>query len=60
MPPAIELVPNQATLAKPLFPTEEAYNEFRESFMEEAIPELDRLLEARRKSEQEARQRLLK
>jgi hypothetical protein len=54
-----ELIPNEAAVAKPLF-SDEAYSEFRESFMEEAIPELDRLLEARRKSEQEARQRLLK
>ncbi len=60
MPAVIELVPNEAAVAKPLFSDEKAYNEFRESFMDEAIPELDRLLEARRKSEQEARQRLLK
>ena len=60
MPPVIELVPNEAEVAKPLFSSDEAYNEFRESFMDEVIPELDRLLEARRKSEQEARQRLLR
>lgn len=60
MPPVIELVPNEAAVAKPLFADEQAYTAFRESFMDEAIPELDRLLEARRKSEQDARQRLLK
>lgn len=60
MPQVIELVPNQAAVATPLFPDNEAYNEFRESFMDEAIPELDRLLDARRKSEQEARERLLR
>lgn len=56
----LELVPNEAQVAKPLFPTDKAYNEFRESFMNEAIPELERLLDARRKSEMESAQRLLK
>ncbi len=60
MPPVIELIPNEAEVAQPLFSDEDAYNRFRESFMDEVIPELDRLLEARRKSEQEARQRLLR
>lgn len=60
MPPTIEILPNQTEVAMPLFPDQADYNSFRESFMEKAIPELDILLEARRKSEQEARQRLLK
>lgn len=60
MPPTIEFLPNQSEVAKPLFADQAAYNEFREDFMSQAIPELDRLMEARRKSEQEARQRLLK
>jgi hypothetical protein len=60
MPTVPELVPNEAELAKPLFAREEDYADFRESFMDKAIPELERLLEARRKSEQESRQRLLR
>jgi hypothetical protein len=60
MSTTLELIPNEAAVSKPLFATEEAYHQFRETFMDEAIPELDRLMEARRKSEQEARQRLLK
>lgn len=60
MPPVIEILPNQAKVAKPLFSSRSDYNQFRESFMAKAKPDLDRLLEARRKSEQAARQRLLK
>jgi hypothetical protein len=60
MPPVLELVPNEAAISKPLFADETEYNQFRDSYMDEVIPELDRLLEARLKSEQEARQRLLR
>lgn len=60
MPPILELVPNQKELSRPLFPSEEAYLAFCESFSEEVRPELERLEEARRKSELEARQRLLR
>jgi hypothetical protein len=60
MPEVIELIPNQATLTQPLFPDAKGYAEFRESFMDQVIPELERLQEARRKSEQESRQRLLR
>jgi hypothetical protein len=60
MPPVLELVPNEAAISKPLFADEAAYNQFRESYMEKVIPELERLQEARLKSEQEARQRLLR
>ena len=60
MPEVIELIPNQAAVAQPLFPDAKAYAEFRESFMNEVIPEMERLQEARRKSEQESRERLLR
>ena len=60
MPPVLELVPNEADISKPLFPDDAAYQQFRESFIESMAPELERLQEARRKSEQEARQRLLR
>lgn len=60
MPEVIELIPNQAAVSQPLFPDAEAYAQFRESFMNEAIPELERLQDARRRSEQESRQRLLR
>ncbi|MSU49002.1 MAG: hypothetical protein EXS37_07950 [Opitutus sp.] len=60
MPEILELIPNQAAVMQPLFPDATAYAEFRESFMNEVIPELERLQEARRKSEQESRERLLR
>lgn len=60
MPHPLELLPDENQLATPLFPTPEEYVEFRESFMEEVIPRQEQWLEARRKSEEEARQRLLR
>ncbi|HNY42273.1 MAG TPA: hypothetical protein PKJ41_17850 [Bryobacteraceae bacterium] len=62
MPPVldIELVPNETAISKPLFADDATYQQFRESFIESMIPELERLQEARRKSEEEARQRLLR
>ena len=60
MPNTLELLPDEAALSQPLFSTEEAYVEFRESFMEEVIPKQEKWLEARRKSEEEARLRLLR
>ena len=60
MSSTLEIIPNQTELAQPLFANDEEYAVFREAFMNEAIPELERLLEARRKSEQESRERLLK
>ena len=56
----LELLPDEATLSHPLFSSEEAYVEFRESFMDEVIPKQEEWLEARRKSEEEARLRLLR
>jgi hypothetical protein len=60
MPPTIEVIPNQAEQTKPLFDCEEDYALFRESFTNQAIPEVERTLEARRKSEQASRERLLR
>jgi hypothetical protein len=60
MPPVIEILPNQARVTKPLFSTQADYNRFREAFLAKTKDDLDRLQEARRKSEQAARQRLLK
>lgn len=56
----LELLPDEAILSQPLFSNEEAYVEFRESFMDEVIPKQEEWLEARRKSEAEARLRLLR
>jgi hypothetical protein len=55
-----ELVPNQQEVSQPLFPSAEAQRAFCESFSDSVRPELERLEEARRKSEQESRQRLLR
>jgi hypothetical protein len=60
MPQTLELIPDEAQQAKPLFATEEEYEKFRQSFMDEVIPLQEKWLEARRKSEEEARQRLLR
>lgn len=60
MPNTLELLPNETSLSSPLFSSDEAYVEFRESFMEEVIPKQEEWLEARRKSEEEARLRLLR
>jgi hypothetical protein len=56
----IELLPDDAEQPRPLFENEEDYTRFRESFMAEVIPQQEEWLEARRKSEEEARQRLLR
>lgn len=59
MPQTLELLPDENQTATPLFSPEE-YAEFRRSFMDEVIPLQEVWLEARRKSEEEARQRLLR
>ena len=56
----LELAPGENIVSQPLFATEEAYQQFRESYMEEVIPKLEKWQEARRKSEEESRQRLLR
>ncbi len=60
MTQTIELLPDEDRPATPLFSSEEEYLEFRQSYMDEVIPLQEQWLEARRKSEEEARQRLLR
>jgi hypothetical protein len=45
--------------SKPLFQTEQAYQDFRERFQKEVKPELDRQREARRQSEEDAKKHLV-
>jgi hypothetical protein len=56
----LELLPNQSEVAGELFETEQEYAEFRDAFMREVIPQQEEWLKARRKSEEEARQKLLR
>lgn len=56
----IELLPDAAEKPRPLFPNPEDYARFREAFMEEVIPQQEKWTEARRRSEEKARQRLLR
>ena len=60
MPETLELIPNENQIVQPLFPNAQVYAAFRESFMNEVIPQQEEWLEARRQSEEEARQRLLR
>ena len=60
MSQTLELLPDQQERLEPFFKDEADYLKFREWYIEEVGPELERLAEARRKSEQEARQRLLR
>ena len=60
MPDTLELIPNENEFATLLFESEEDYIRFREAFIDEVIPLQEEWLEARRKSEEESRQRLLR
>ncbi len=60
MPEILELLPENPGLAAPLFNDEEEYFKFREDFIEAVADEQEKWLEARRRSEEEARQRLLR
>ncbi len=60
MPESLELLPAEPGVARSLFASDADYSRFRESFMDEVQPKQDVLLEARRLSEEEARQRLLR
>jgi hypothetical protein len=60
MPDTLELIPNENEFATLLFENEEDYIRFREAFIDEVIPLQEEWLEARRKSEEESRQRLLR
>jgi len=52
------LLPEETQLT-PLFPDASDYREFRARYAEDVRPKLEELREARRKSEEDARQRLL-
>ena len=52
----LELIPGQAAVSQPLFEQEADYQEFRRSFAEEVAPQLERFREARRQSEEDAKQ----
>lgn len=56
----LQLVANQAAIAKPFFQTQEEYEQFRLEFRQSVKPELDRLQEARRRSEERAKQLLVR
>lgn len=59
MPELLEIVP-EGVESKPLFEKEEDYEKFRESFSEAVRPIQEKWLDARRRSEEEARHRLLR
>jgi cyclopropane fatty-acyl-phospholipid synthase-like methyltransferase len=52
-----ELFPGSNTLFESVFESHREYERFREDFYETVRPELERLAEARRKSEEEAMRR---
>lgn len=56
----IELLPKNTEQPRPAFKDSDDYARFRDSFMAEVIPQQEQWQEARRKSEEEARQRLLR
>lgn len=60
MPETFELLPSNPGLARPLFEKEDDYLRFRESFTDTVVPKQEEWMEARRRSEEEARQRLLR
>jgi hypothetical protein len=57
---AIELNSNATSKPRRFFSNEKEYARFRKSFVTEVKPRQEEWSEARRKSEQEARQRLLR
>lgn len=59
----LDVLPQEQMLSaklEPLFTSPAAYGDFREWYIEGVSEELERLQEARRKSEEESRQRLLR
>lgn len=60
MPEILELLPDTTEVATPLFVSQQEYIVFREAFMQVVIPQQEEWLEARMKSEEESRQRLLR
>jgi hypothetical protein len=55
----IEILPEEAEKSRRLFSDEE-YEKFRESFVDEVIPQQQQWLELRRRSEEQARQRFVR
>lgn len=53
----LELIPHEDEIARPVFNTQVEADEFWERFLVLVRPELDRLAEARRSSEEEAKRR---
>jgi len=51
----LEVIPGQHELSQPLFKSEREYQEFRRSYSEEIMPELEDLHEARRQSEEQSK-----
>ena len=56
----IEMLPAKQNSFTPFFPTEEAYLQFRDDFEESVKEEQEKWLEARRLSEEDARNRVLR
>jgi hypothetical protein len=53
-------MPNEAAISQPLFPDCSSYQQFRQACIASMAPELERLQEARRNSEQEAGRRFVR
>jgi hypothetical protein len=60
MPPNIEFLPDDAERRRPLFANDEEYSEFRKEFAEQVSPQQQEWLEARRRSEEKARERFIR
>jgi hypothetical protein len=54
-----QLIADQATRSQPVFADEQAYQQFRLWYYQQVKPELDRQEQARRRSEERAKQYLL-
>ena len=52
----LEVIPHQSDLSRPLFRSKREYEEFRASYAQEIGPELEILREARRQSEEAAKE----
>jgi hypothetical protein len=59
-PNNIDLIPEQESKPEPVFPNQEAYEEFCRKFTEEVGPELEKQREARHQSEAQAKQRWMR
>lgn len=59
MPEVLQML-SADIVTEPLFANDDAYVEFREWYIEGVSDEMEELQEARRKSEEDSRQRLLR